>query len=56
MTIEKITPEKIYKNANRLISDSNYKMQALKFKSIFNGEEKISHVKATNEILHYINK
>jgi MGT family glycosyltransferase len=54
MNIKKITPEKLYKKANRLISDSNYKKQALTFKSIFNEEEKTSHIKAADEILHYI--
>jgi len=54
MNIKRITPEKLYKNANHLILNSGYKKQALKFKSIFNQEEKVSHVKAADEILRYI--
>ncbi len=54
MNIKRITPRKLYKNANQLISDANYKNQALKFKSILKREEKISHVKAADEIMHYV--
>ena len=54
MSIKRITPGKLYENANQLISDPKYKKQALEFKSIMNREEKISHVKAADEILHYI--
>lgn len=53
MNIKKITPIKMLKNANRLISDSNFKNQALKYKLVFEKEEKTSHIKAANEILHY---
>lgn len=56
MNINKLTPEKLYENAKCLISDSNYKKQALKYKSIFNEEEKTSHLKAADEILLYIDK
>lgn len=52
--IKKITPEKLYRNATHLTTNSKYKKQAIKFKSIFNKEEKNSHVKAADEILHYI--
>ena len=52
--IKKITPEKLYRNATYLTTNSKYKKQAIKFKSIFNKEEKNSHVKAADEILHYI--
>lgn len=55
MNIKNITPEKLYKYARQVISESIYKDQALKFKSIFKGEEKMSHVKASDEILNYIN-
>jgi len=54
ITIKNITPTKLYENAEKLISDSKYKKQALKYKSIFSEEEKTSHVKATDEILRYI--
>jgi UDP:flavonoid glycosyltransferase YjiC (YdhE family) len=54
MNIKKITPGKLYINANQVISDSKYKNQALKFKSIFSREEKSSHVKAADEIIPYV--
>jgi len=54
MNINNITPDKLYKNANQLLSESHFKNQALKYKSVFKGEEKISHVKAADEILHYL--
>jgi MGT family glycosyltransferase len=56
MNIKKLTPEMLYENAKKLISDSKYKKQILKYKSIFNEEEKTSHVKAADEILCYIDK
>jgi MGT family glycosyltransferase len=54
MNINKITPIGLYENANTLILDTKYKKQALKYKSIFNKEEKISHIIAADEILNYI--
>jgi len=54
MSIKRITPAKLYENANQLISDPKYKKHALEFKSIMNREEKISHVIAADEILNYI--
>lgn len=54
MNIKNITPEKLHKYANQLISDPMYKDQALKYKKIYKGEEKISHVKASDEILDYL--
>ncbi len=56
MNIKKITSTKLYENAKKLISDSKYKKQALKYKSIFSEEEKTSHLKAADEILRYIDK
>jgi MGT family glycosyltransferase len=56
MNIKKITPTELYENAKKLILDSEYKKQALKYKSIFNGEEKTAHLKAADEILRYIDK
>ncbi len=53
MNIKNISPEKLYKYSSQLISDSNFKNQALKFKAIFESEEKISHVKASDEIFTY---
>jgi len=55
LNIKNITPEKLYKNANHLISESHFKNQALKFKLAFKEEEKMSHIKAADEILHYLN-
>jgi len=54
MSIKRITPGKLYENANQLISDPKFKKHALEFKSIMNREEKISHVVAADEILNYI--
>ena len=54
MNIKNITTEKLYNNAHHVISGSHFKNQALKFKSVFTGEEKVSHIKAADEILHYI--
>ncbi len=56
MNINHITPKKLYENSKKIISDSECKKQALKFKSIFSEEEKISHSKAADEILAYIDK
>lgn len=54
MNIINITKEELFKNANHVISESHFKNQALKFKTVFTGEEKVSHIKAADEILHYI--
>jgi len=54
MNIKNITTKKLYKNAHHVISESHFKNQGLKFKSVFTGEEKVSHIKAADEILHYI--
>ncbi|MCK5032300.1 MAG: hypothetical protein KAS18_01670 [Calditrichia bacterium] len=54
--INRITSDELYMNINKLISDSKYKKQALKYKSIFSAEEKSSHLKAVDEILDYIQK
>ena len=56
MNIKKLTPEILYENVRKLIYNPKYKNQALKYKSMFNEEEKISHTKAADEILDYINK
>jgi len=55
MNIKNITSEKLYKYASQIISDSSFKNHAVKFKSIFIEEEKISHVRASDEILNYLN-
>ena len=56
MEMKKVTSEKLYENSKVIISDSSYKRNALKYRSIFSEEEKVSHVKAADEILSYINK
>ena len=56
MNIKRINREKLYRNANHLITNVKYKKQAMKFKSIFNQEEEISHIKAADEILRHIKK
>ena len=54
MNIKNITTAKLYKSADCVISESRFKNQALKFKSVFDGEEKVSHIKAADEILSYL--
>jgi MGT family glycosyltransferase len=56
MKIKKVTPTNLVENAEKLISDPEFKKQAIKYKSIFRKEEKISHIKAADKILSYINK
>ncbi|MBU1340415.1 MAG: hypothetical protein KKE44_04615 [Proteobacteria bacterium] len=56
MRYKKITPQKLYETAEKLISDPGYKNMASQYQSIFNKEEKTSHLKAADEILQYINK
>jgi UDP:flavonoid glycosyltransferase YjiC (YdhE family) len=54
INIKNISPTELYKNVKKLISDSKYRKQALKYKSIFKEEENKSHIKAADEILRYI--
>ena len=54
--IKKNRPTELYSNVKEMLSDPEYKIQALKYQSIFIEEEKISHIKAADEILHYIDK
>jgi len=56
MNINTVSPTKLYENTRKLILDSKYKKQALDYKLVFNKEEKISHLKAADEILNYIDK
>lgn len=56
MKIKKVTPTNLVENAEKLISDPELKKQAIKYKSIFREEEKISHIKAADKILNYIKK
>ncbi len=56
MKIKKVTPTNLVENVEKLISDPELKNQAIKYKSIFREEEKISHIKAADKILSYINK
>jgi MGT family glycosyltransferase len=56
MNIKNISSIELYKNTRKLISNLKYKKQSLKYKSIFNEEEKISHIKAADEILRYADK
>ena len=51
-----LKPERLYENTKKMITDLRYKEKALKYKSIFSGEEKSSHIKAADEILDYVNK
>ncbi len=55
MSLKKVTPMKLFKNAEKLISDPKYRKQAIKFKSIFREEERTSHIQAADKILNYIN-
>jgi MGT family glycosyltransferase len=56
MNIRKVTPKKLYENAENLMLDPNYKKQALEYKSIFREEETTSHLKAADNILRHIGK
>jgi MGT family glycosyltransferase len=56
MNMNRISQKKLYVNATKLILDSKYKKQALKYKSIFSEEEKSSHIKAADRILRYVDK
>jgi MGT family glycosyltransferase len=56
MSIKKLTPDLLYKHAYTLINDSKLKKQAVKYKALFNEEEKLAHVKAADEILDYTRK
>ena len=56
MNIKKLTNKTLYENAKKLISDSKYRKQASKYRSIFEEEEKTSHIRAADEILNYIDK
>lgn len=56
MSIKKITPSILFKTVYGLINDLTYKKQAEKYKTLFRNEEKLSHVKAADEILGYIHK
>ncbi len=51
-----ISSKKLYESTKKLNSDSTYKDQALKYKTIFSEEEKVSHIKAVDKIISYIDK
>jgi MGT family glycosyltransferase len=54
MNIRSITPGQLLKKSTELVNHPGYKKKALKLKSIFNGEEKTSHIRAADEILRYM--
>ena len=54
--IKKITSEQLYLATNQLLTDSKYKINAMKYSSIFKNEEKTSHIIAADEVLKYIKK
>ena len=54
MNIKRIRPKELYENSKIIISDTKYKAQAQKYKSIFIEEEKTAHLKAADEIFNYI--
>jgi len=54
-SINKITSNDLLNYTNQLIGNADYKIQALKYKTIFSEEEKESHLKAADEIIEYIN-
>lgn len=56
MNINHITPSKLNENVKKLMTDTNLKNQSIKFKSVFGEEEKVSHIKAVDEILSYIDQ
>ena len=56
MNIKNISVKSLLRNSDRLITDQHFKNNASMFQSIFSSEEKVSHVKAADEILEYANK
>jgi MGT family glycosyltransferase len=54
MNMRRITSEKLFENAKKFLTNSEYKTQALKYKTIFSDDEKTSSQKAVDEIFHYI--
>ena len=56
MNIKKVISTKLFDNAVKLMSNPEYKNQAIKYKSIFREEEKTSHIKAADKIINYIGK
>ncbi len=56
MNIKKVTTTKLFMSADNLVSDPEFKKQALKYKLIFRKEEKTSHIKAADKVLNYISK
>ena len=56
MNIKKLTPDMLYKHVHMQINDPKIKEEAVKYKTQFSEEEKISHIKAADQILSYIRK
>ncbi len=54
MNINSLTPSKLLKNTVRLLGDSRYQRQAKIYAPLFKKEEAVSHLKAADEILHYV--
>ena len=56
MNINTFSQEELNINAHELLSDPAYKNKALAYKSLFNDEEKRSHIEAADSILDFIKK
>jgi MGT family glycosyltransferase len=56
MDIKKVTPTELYEISRTLITNPEFKKQALKYKSIFSEEEETPHLRAADEIQRYIDK
>ena len=56
MNIKKLTPDMLYKQVYMQINDPKIKEEAVNYKTKFSEEEKISHIKAADQILSYIRK
>ena len=54
MDIKKIRPSTLNKAVHKLISDGFYRNHALTYQSIFSQEEKVSHIKAADAIVGYV--
>ena len=54
MDIKKISSTKLYQISDQLITNTEYKNQATKYSDLIKAEEKTSHLRAADEILHYI--
>jgi UDP:flavonoid glycosyltransferase YjiC (YdhE family) len=53
MDIKKISSTKLYQISDQLITNTEYKKQAIKYSNLIKAEEKTYHLRAADEILHF---